>query len=200
MFVLVKHTLVYLICQHPQTHQINRILPPSEKIPPKYESHYGLKVACHRQARLTKQLNKLNEDNSFNTTITMTKDEQTTMVKNIQKDVQRIAISAAHAATTKVSPSFLQCRRNAGYAMGATFWRGICHLKRDNQRVKFQNKEIVATFWDNDEIVMIMYNSGADGNYNSKPDREKAGLPILWQLTKRVAVADVSTRSGKFIT
>ena len=39
----------------------------------------------------------------------------------------------AHAATTKVTPSFLQRGQNAGYVMSAPFQRAIHHLKRDNQ-------------------------------------------------------------------
>ena len=45
-----------------------------------------------------------------------------------------------------------------------------------------------------------MYDSGADGNYISKADRKKAGLPILRHSTKRVGIANGGTSSGKFVT
>ena len=45
-----------------------------------------------------------------------------------------------------------------------------------------------------------MYDSGANGNYISKTDRKKAGLPILRRSTKRIGIANGSTSSGKFVT
>ena len=83
--------------------------------------------------------------------------------------------------------------------MSTTFRYSIHHLKRDNQRVQFQNKQIVETFESNGKTAMITYNLGADGNYISKADRKNAGLHILRRSTKRAGVANGSTSSGKFI-
>ena len=86
------------------------------------------------------------------------------MAKNNQTDVWRITIHIAYLATTKVTPSFLQDGRNSGYVMRAIFWRDIRHIKRDNEIVQFQTKQKVATFREDNETVMIVYDSGADGS------------------------------------
>ena len=124
-----------------------------------------MKIAHHRQAKITKQLHKLNEDNSFDTAITMAKDKWTNMAKKYQTDVRRVMINTAHAATTKVTHSFLQRSQNV--------WHAIRHLKQDNKRVWFKKKQTVATLWDNNKTVMTTYNLGADGKYVSKADRKK---------------------------
>ncbi len=47
---------------------------------------------------------------------------------------------------------------------------------------------------------MITYNSGADGHYMSKHNRQQANLPILCRSIKRVGVANVGVRTGVNIT
>ena len=47
---------------------------------------------------------------------------------------------------------------------------------------------------------MITYNSGADGHYISKKDREDARLPILHPSTKRVMVANREKSKGQHVT
>ena len=47
---------------------------------------------------------------------------------------------------------------------------------------------------------MIIYDSGANGNYVSEEDRLKAGMPILRKSTKRVGVANAGTCQGKWET
>ena len=47
---------------------------------------------------------------------------------------------------------------------------------------------------------MITYNSGANGNYISKKDREAARLTILLPSTKQVMVANGEKRKGQHVT
>ena len=47
---------------------------------------------------------------------------------------------------------------------------------------------------------MITYDSGADGNYISKRDCVKAGLPILGQSSRKVRVANGGTSQAKQVT
>jgi hypothetical protein len=47
---------------------------------------------------------------------------------------------------------------------------------------------------------MITYDSGANGNYISKRDRVKAGLPILPQSTCKVGIANGGTSQAKHVT
>ena len=51
-----------------------------------------------------------------------------------------------------------------------------------------------------EEPVMITYNFGADGNYVSKEDRERLGMPILRQSKMRVGIANGGASKGKFFT
>ena len=65
--------------------------------------------------------------------------------------------------------------------------------------VRFASKPTIATFQD-EEAIMLTYDSGADGNYLSEEDRKKAGLPILRRSTKSVGVANAGTSRGKWET
>ena len=46
----------------------------------------------------------------------------------------------------------------------------------------------------------MTYDSGADGHYFSETDRQKAGLPIIRRLTKRVDVVNGGTSTVKYVT
>ena len=69
----------------------------------------------------------------------------------------------------------------------------ICSTKG----VRFASKLQIETHQDNDNPVMVTYDSGADGKYASKGDRLKSGMPILRRSTKQVDVANAGTRNGK---
>ena len=122
------------------------------------------------------------------------------MAEGNRIDVWCVTIDAAHATTTKAAPSLLQRGCNAGYAMSSTFWRAIRHLKCNNQQVWFQSKPTVAIFRDDNDTIMVMYDSGADGNYVSEADRKKAELPILRWSMKCGGVTNENASSGKFVT
>ena len=47
---------------------------------------------------------------------------------------------------------------------------------------------------------MMTYDSGAEGHYFRETDRQKAGLPIIRRLTKRVGVVNGGTSTGKYVT
>ena len=67
------------------------------------------------------------------------------------------------------------------------------------KHVQFNLTQNIHTIKD-PNVVMIKYDSGADGNYLSERDRMKAGLPILRQSSKRVMVANGDTANGKAVT
>ena len=52
------------------------------------------------------------------------------------------------------------------------------------KQVRFRPKHTVGLIKDT-SVVMITYNSGADGHYISEKDRKAAGLPILRPSTKQ---------------
>jgi hypothetical protein len=65
------------------------------------------------------------------------------------------------------------------------------HLQLDNQNktkqhVSFTTHNTVRLYKDHEEPLMIIYNSGSDGNYLSKKDHVKAGLPILQPSTRNM--------------
>ena len=68
------------------------------------------------------------------------------------------------------------------------------------KEVRFASTVQVATFQNDDNPVVVTYNSGANGNYLSEKDRLKAGLTILRRSTRRVGVANNGTSNGKWET
>jgi hypothetical protein len=62
--------------------------------------------------------------------------------------------------------------------------------------VRLAPKAQVRTFHTAHEDITVTYDSEADGNYISKNDIQKAGLPILRRSTRRVSVANGEVSTG----
>ncbi len=84
--------------------------------------------------------------------------------------------------------------------MSSTFNRMIKKLNKTKQHVSFATHNTVWLYKDHEEPLMITYDSGSDGNYLSKKDRVKAGLPILRPSTRIVGVANGGTSQAQHIT
>ena len=83
----------------------------------------------------------------------------------------------------------------------ATTVRKLVHkFTNNNQQVRFRHKSTVTRFHNEEEPIMITYDSGADNHYMSEVDRIKLKLPILRPSHKRVAVANGGTSKGKYVT
>ena len=93
----------------------------------------------------------------------------------------------------------IQRGKNVGWALTANIKRATSALFA-KKGVRFESKIKVRTYHDDDEPIMVTYDSGADGNYVSEDDRRKAGMPILRKSTKRVGVANAGTCQGKWET
>ena len=79
--------------------------------------------------------------------------------------------------------------------------RGLRAMSSPKKRVRFGTKTRVATFVQSEAAtVFATYDSGADGNYISEADREKAGWPILRHSASRVNVANGGHSKGKYVT
>ena len=166
-----------------------------------HQSRYRLRIERRRQARLTKKIRNLCENDFFDEQITRSEDERTVLAKNDSENVQRMAIDTAHSSTTPNPLTVLQRGVNAGYNLSTKFCRAIQHLKHNNQPiVRFASKPEIVTFRKEEEATMVTYDSGADGHYFSEADRKRAGLPILRRSTKQVGVANGGTSSGKYVT
>ncbi len=63
--------------------------------------------------------------------------------------------------------------------MSSAFNWTIKKLNKTKQHVSFATHNTVRLYKDHREPLMITYDSGSDGNYLSKKDCIKAGLPIL---------------------
>ena len=80
----------------------------------------------------------------------------------------------------------------------SAFNRTLKSINKANQ-IRFKPQHTVQLIKDN-SVVMIMYNSRADGHYISKKDRKVAGLPILRPSTKQVMVANREKSKGRHVT
>ena len=65
------------------------------------------------------------------------------------------------------------------YSMSSAFNRTFKKFNKTTRHVSFASHNSVRLFNNHTEPIMITYDSGADGNYISKRDCIKAGLPIL---------------------
>ena len=72
--------------------------------------------------------------------------------------------------------------------------------KGSTKRVRFAMQPSVQRFDAGEEPLMITYDSGADGNYVSKEDQARLGMPTLRQSKRRVGVANGGASKGKFVT
>ena len=125
-----------------------------------------------------KALAELGEEEFFNKAITVAKDKCTATVKLANK----VAVNAHDLSASRKRVGAIQRGKNVGWALTATIKRAISALFA-KKGVRFESKIKVRTYHDNDEPIMVTYDSGADGNYVSKDDRRKAGMPILRKST-----------------
>ena len=66
--------------------------------------------------------------------------------------------------------------------------------------MRFASKITTVEAHNNSDTIIVTYKLGTDNNYLSKPDRERAQIPILQTLTKRVNVDNVDTRTATNVT
>ncbi len=134
----------------------------------------------HRHAILQK-LNK-SEELFLDTAITQAEDEQTTMAKLNINNAKQAAIDSAHARTDKPCMGIMQQGRNMVHSIWPAFKRAVKTIS-NTKHVRFNLQHKVCTI-KNNNIVMVTYDSGADGHYISEQDWGKAGLPILCPSSK----------------
>ena len=84
--------------------------------------------------------------------------------------------------------------------MATTVRKLVQNFTNNNQQIRFRRTPTVTRFHNEGYPIMITYDSGADNHYVSEADRIKLKLPILRPPHKRVAVANVGTSKGKYVT
>jgi hypothetical protein len=143
--------------------------------------------------RLREQVN-LFLDNS----ITRAEDKRTILAKADDSNKKCMAINDAHTKRGTTSIGYAQRGRNAAYSLGSAFNRTIKKINK-NKHVSFAKHYSVHQYINNEQPIMVPYDSGAD-EYISKKDRRKAGLPILRPSTRKVGVANGGTSKAKYVT
>jgi hypothetical protein len=84
------------------------------------------------------------------------------------------------------------------HSVGSAFNRKLKSINKA-KHIRFKLTNNIRTIKD-PNVVMITYDSGADGTYLSERNRMKAGPPILRQSSKRVMVANGDTVKAKHTT
>ncbi len=170
------------------------ILPPDPR-----EHRRQCKIA--RRQHIKQTLRRLRDsDNLFlDDSITLAEDEQTSLAKANKTNKKRMAINAAHTKRGTTSIGFAQRGRNAAYSLGSAFNRTIKKINK-NKHVSFATHNSGHQYIDNEQPIMLTYDSGADGHYISEKDRRKVSLPILRTSTRKVGVANGGTSKAKYVT
>jgi hypothetical protein len=104
------------------------------------------------------------------------------MAKLNINNAKQAAINSAHARTDKPCVRIMQQGRNMVHSIGSAFKRAAKTIN-NTKHVRFSLQHKVCTI-KNNNVVMVMYDSGADGHYISEQDQAKAGLPILCPSSK----------------
>ncbi len=149
------------------------IIPPDPR-----EYHRQRKIA--RQQHIKQTLRQLRDSNDLflDDSITLTEDKRTSLAKANNSNKKRMAINTAHIKRGTASIGFAQRGCNVAYSLGSAFNRTIKKINK-NKHVSFATHNKVHHYINNEQPIMVTYNSGANGHYISKKDHHKAGLPIL---------------------
>ncbi len=88
---------------------------------------------------------------------------------------------------------------NTAYNLGTTISQILKKIS-NNKHVRFAKHNEVHLFENAETLIMMTYDSGADGHYISEKDRCKVGLPIIRKSTRWVGVANGGVSQAKFVT
>ena len=169
-------------------------------VPPNPREHRRQRKIARRQ-HIKQTLRHLSESNDLflNDSITIAEDEWTSLANADDSNKKCMAINDAHTKQDTTSIGFAQRGRNAAYSLGSAFNRTIKKINK-NKHVSFATHNSVHQYINNDQPIMVTYDSGADRHYISTKDWHQAGLPILQTSTRKVKVANGGTSNAKYIT
>ncbi len=144
-----------------------------------FTPHSG--ISSHSKgARIKQTLRQLRDSNDLflNDSITLAEDKRTSLAKADDSNKILMAINTAHIKRGTTRIGFAQHGRNAAYSFGSAFNRTIKKINK-KKHVSFATHNKVHHYINNEQPIMVTYDSGADGHHISKKDWRKAGLPIL---------------------
>ncbi len=133
-----------------------------------------------RQQHIKQTLRRLRDSDKLfpDNSITLAEDKQTSLAKATDSNKKPMAINAAYTKRGTTSIGFAQRGRNAAYSVGSAFNWTIKKINK-NKHVSFATHNKVHQYINNEQPIIVKYDSGADGHYISEKDQCKAGLPIL---------------------
>ncbi len=139
-------------------------------IPPDPQE-YRRRCKIARQQHIKQTLQRLRDsDNLFlDDSITLAEDERTSLAKTNNSNKKRMAINTAHIKRGTTSIGFAQRGRNAAYSLGSAFNRTIKKINK-NRHVSFTTHNKVHHYINNEQPIMVTYNSGANEHYISEKD------------------------------
>jgi hypothetical protein len=167
-------------------------------IPPHPREHRRQREIA-RQQHIKQTLRRLHDSDDLflDNSITLAEDERTSLAKaDDTNNKKHMAINTAHIKRGTTSIGFAQCGRNAAYSLGSAFNWTMKKINK-NKHVSFATHNKVHQYTNNEQLT---YNSGANGDYISKKDRRKVGLPILRPSTRKVGVTNGGTSKAKYVT
>ncbi|KAL7538776.1 hypothetical protein ACHAXR_008792, partial [Thalassiosira sp. AJA248-18] len=105
-----------------------------------------------------------------------------------------------HERDLTKSTSVPQQSKNIGYNLHTQATHALQNLVNTRPHVRFAANAKICTLHSANKAIMLTYESGADVNYMSMGDRQRARLPILRKSTKRVGVANGYISLGNKVT
>jgi hypothetical protein len=143
-----------------------------------HEHRRQCKIAWCQHIKRTLCLLSKSKNLFLDNNITQAEDKQTILAKGNQTNTQRRAIDSAHVKNNKPAIGLAQRGCNTAYSLGMTIGQTLKKIS-NYKHVRFAKNNEVHLFDNAETLIMITYNSGANGHYISKKDRRKAGLPII---------------------
>jgi hypothetical protein len=139
-------------------------------IPPDPQEHRRQRKIARRQ-HIKQTLRQLRDsvDLFLDNSITLAKDKRTSLAKANNSNKKRMAINTAHTKHGTTSIGFAQRGRNAAYSLGSAFNRTIKKINK-NKHVSFATHNKVHQYINNEQPIMVTYDSGANEHYISKKD------------------------------
>ena len=120
------------------------------------------------------------------------------IAKENKTNAKRLAIDNSHGYQTKPTVGMWQYGCNITHKIKSAFNQTLKSINK-TKHIQFSPQHNVQLIKDS-SVDMITYDSGVDGHYISKKDREAARLPILRPSTKRVMVANGEKSKGQHVT
>jgi hypothetical protein len=131
------------------------------------EHHRQHKMA--RQQHIKQTLRQLRDSDELflDDSITLAEGKRTSLAKANDSNKKRMAINAAHTKRGTTSIGFAQRGCNAANSLGSAFNRMIKKINK-NKHVSFATHNKVHQYINNEQPIMVTYNSGANGHYISE--------------------------------